>query len=180
MVVIIPLITPNSSRTTFTTGDRPLVVQEALETTLCASGSYCSWLTPSTTVRSSPRADAGGLDDQIDPPPAPVQLRPVPLGGDGDALAVDDQRVLLGLDGALEGAVVAVVAQQVGVGLGVEEVVDGDDLEVRVAFQQGLVGLTSDPAEAVDPDSHRSSFGAPGGRSVGGLRAGPCPGDPSW
>jgi hypothetical protein len=49
------------------------------------------------------------------------------------------------------------VAQEVGVGLGVEEVVDGDDLFFGVPLQEGLEGLPADPAEAVDPDSHHSS-----------------------
>ena len=44
---------PNFSCSTFTTGARQLVVQEALEMTLCLAGSYISSLTPSTMVMSS-------------------------------------------------------------------------------------------------------------------------------
>ena len=44
---------PQVSCSTFATGARPLVVQEALEMTWCFFGSYISLLTPSTIVRSS-------------------------------------------------------------------------------------------------------------------------------
>src|SRR6266851_3074136 len=47
-----------SLRRTCTRGARQLVVQEALEMMLCLAGSYFSWLTPMTTVMSSPLAGA--------------------------------------------------------------------------------------------------------------------------
>src|ERR1017187_1736183 len=53
MVVIDPLRMPKFSWTTFTTGPRQLVVQDALETMLCLAGSYMASLTPSTRVNSS-------------------------------------------------------------------------------------------------------------------------------
>jgi len=58
MVVMRPLTRPLVSRTTFTTGARQLVVQLALEMMLCLAGSYLSWLTPRTMVRSSLLAGA--------------------------------------------------------------------------------------------------------------------------
>ena len=58
--------------------------------------------------------------------------------------------------GALERAVVAVVLQQVGVGLGVGEIVEGDDfdLAVGVALLDGAEGDAADAAEAVDADAN--------------------------
>ena len=58
MVVIRPLTMPNSSCSALAIGARQLVVHEALEMTVCASPSYCSWLTPITTVMSSFEAGA--------------------------------------------------------------------------------------------------------------------------
>src|SRR5579875_1136796 len=49
---------PNVSCSTFATGARQLVVQDALEMTWCREGSYIDSLTPSTMVRSSPLAGA--------------------------------------------------------------------------------------------------------------------------
>src|SRR4051812_36314572 len=45
IVVIRPSARPNLSLITFATGARQLVVQEALETTLCFAASYLSWFT---------------------------------------------------------------------------------------------------------------------------------------
>merc|ERR1719181_1932448 len=49
-VVINPLTMPNFSLITLTIGARPLVVQEAQETTFMLAGSYSSVLTPTTMV----------------------------------------------------------------------------------------------------------------------------------
>ena len=57
-MVITPLMMPNWSWITLATGARQLVVQEALDRMWCLAGSYWSWLTPSTTVRSSSLAGA--------------------------------------------------------------------------------------------------------------------------
>src|SRR3970282_2110261 len=53
MVVIIRCSTPKESESTFATGARQLVVQEALLTTKWLSGSYVSSLTPKTKVASA-------------------------------------------------------------------------------------------------------------------------------
>jgi hypothetical protein len=52
------------------------------------------------------------------------------LGGQADALAVDDQGVAVDRDVALEAAVHAVVLEHVGQVVGLEQVVDADDLDV--------------------------------------------------
>src|SRR5262245_26538071 len=54
MVVIRPLSTPKASSSTLTIGTKQLVVQEALDTTLWASGSNVPSLTPTTNVASAP------------------------------------------------------------------------------------------------------------------------------
>ena len=57
------------------------------------------------------------------------------------------------LDLAVVRAVRRVVLEQQGVHLGVDEVVDGDDLDVRGALDERLERLAADAAEAVDADA---------------------------
>ena len=79
------------------------------------------------------------------------------LGEDLDLLAANDNVIAFGLDiAAFVGAVVAVVLQQVGVGLGVGEVVQGDhfDFAVGVALLDRAVSDAPDAAKAVDADSY--------------------------
>ena len=56
-------------------------------------------------------------------------------------------------DLAVEAALDGVVLQQVGEGLGVGEVVDGDDLDVRTLLEGGAEEVTADAAEAVDTNA---------------------------
>src|SRR5487761_17611 len=58
MVVIVPTTIPNVSTSTFATGARQFVVQEAFETTWCFAGSYAFSFTPSTNVQSGSVAGA--------------------------------------------------------------------------------------------------------------------------
>src|SRR5258708_6930208 len=58
MVVIVPFTILKWSFTTFATGARQLVVQDALEMMLSLAGSYLSSFTPKTMVMSSPFAGA--------------------------------------------------------------------------------------------------------------------------
>ena len=170
---------------------------------LCLAGSYFSSLTPRTMVMSSPLAgarddhllgaalqvgrrlvgvgeDAGGLDHDVHAQVAPGDLGGVLLGEDPHLLAVHHQGVLLSLHGAREAAVGGVVLEQVGVGLGVGQVVDRHDLQlVRVALHDGAQGLAPDASEAVDPDpsSHCHSPSSTGwclmSREVGPMAARP-------
>ena len=55
---MMPLVMPKVSCSTLTTGARQLVVQEALEITLCFAASYLFSLTPRTMVMSSLLAGA--------------------------------------------------------------------------------------------------------------------------
>ena len=68
------------------------------------------------------------------------------------------------------GAVGRVVLEQQRVHLGVDEVVDGHDLDVRGALDERLERLATDPAEAVDADA-----GGHGADLLGEMRAGPGP-----
>ena len=55
----------------------------------------------------------------------------------------------------LERAVVAVVLEQMGVGVDVAQVVDGDQVELaRVALEQRLGHLAADAAKPVDRNFH--------------------------
>ena len=103
--------------------------------------------------------DAGRLEDDVDAEVAPRQCRRVPLGQDPDLAAVDDDRAVAGLDLAVIGAIRRVVLEQQGVHLGIDEVVDGDDLHVRRALDERLERLAADTAEAVDADAdcHRGT-----------------------
>ena len=74
-------------------------------------------------------------------------------GGDVDALAVDDDVSAFGLHVARELAVDAVVLEQPGVGLGVGEVVDADQLQPAVGPLEDRAGdQAADAAESVDGD----------------------------
>src|SRR4030067_810982 len=137
MVVMKPLCTPNLSCSTFTTGAMQLVVQEALEMTLCFFGSYLSSFTPNTTVQSSFLAGGGvvtffgaslevggrllgvgeeprALDHDLYAKVAPGDLCRVPLGQHLDGLAVHHDGVVPRLDLGREYSIVAVVLQKVG------------------------------------------------------------------
>ena len=48
-----PRLMPNSSHNTLANGAKQFVVQDALEMMWCFAGSYISWLTPITIVKSS-------------------------------------------------------------------------------------------------------------------------------
>ena len=73
------------------------------------------------------------------------------LGGHMDALAVDDDVVAVGRHLAGELAVDAVVLEQPGVGLGIGEVVDADQLEPAIGtLEDGAGDQAADAAESVD------------------------------
>ena len=98
--------------------------------------------------------DAGALEHDVDAEVAPRQRRRVLLGEDLDLAAVDDDRARRRrVDVAVVGAVGRVVLEQERVHLGVDEVVDRDDLDVRGALDERLERLAADPAEAVDADA---------------------------
>src|SRR3712207_9110819 len=71
------------------------------------------------------------LDHDVGAEVAPREVARVALGEDADALAVDHDRVAVGLDGPRVRAVGRVVLEQEGERLGVRQVVDGHPLDVR-------------------------------------------------
>ena len=94
---------------------------------------------------------AGGLYDYLYAEVLPGDLGRVALGQDFDGPAVNRDGSVAGADVAGERAVVAVVLQQVGVCLGVGQVVDGYYLErVRVEVVDRLEYLAADASESVD------------------------------
>ena len=96
--------------------------------------------------------DAGALADVLDAGVGPRDLLGVLGGEDGDALAVDRDRVLVVGDGALEVAVHGVVLELVNHVLGRHErVVDGGDLDVAVlTFERSAENEAADATETVD------------------------------
>ena len=108
--------------------------------------------------------EAGGFDDVVDADVAPLEVGRVPLGGGADLLAVDDEVVRVGRDLAVELAVDRVVLEEVSERVVVEQVVDGNDLDVRVR-RGGAEDEAADAAEAVDTDL--DGHGA--GLRVGGV-----------
>src|SRR5271165_4028205 len=73
-----------------------------------------------------------GLDDDLRPYRRPVQLRRVLLGEDLDLLAIDGNRVRL--SGNLVGKIAQdrVVLQKMGQCLGIGEIVDGNEIQIRI------------------------------------------------
>ena len=109
--------------------------------------------------------EAGALDDDLYPLARPVDRPGILLGEDLDLPAVDDEVVPLVGDVPLERTVVGVELEEMGVRLGVGEVVEGDDLHVAVEAEllvDGPVGEATDAAETVDADAdgHRQTPGA--------------------
>ena len=97
--------------------------------------------------------EAGAFERNLDPVGGVREVGRVLLGRDVDALAVDDDVVAVGRHFAGELAVDAVVLEQPGVGLGVGEVVDADQLEPAVGPLEDCAGnQAADAAESVDGD----------------------------
>ena len=77
-----------------------------------------------------------------------------------DPPAGDDECSVLGAHRVREAPVDGVEREEVGERVGVGDVVDGDDVELGVAFDRRAQDRTADPAEAVDGDTggHEISF----------------------
>jgi hypothetical protein len=90
---------------------------------------------------------------------------------DPDLAAVDDDRRLRPGYCHCVRPVRGVALEQERVHLRVDEVVDGDDLDVRGTLDERLEGLPTDPAEAVDADA-----GGHDADLLGEMRVGPVAG----
>ena len=106
------------------------------------------------------REDAGRLDDDFHFEVAPRKRRRVLLAEGADLVSVDPDHALAPAHLAVEAAVGRVVLEEMGIGRGRCEVVDGNHLEVvGMTLEHGLEALAADSAESVDPDAgcHRGS-----------------------
>ena len=99
------------------------------------------------------------LDDVLRAQLAPGQVGGIALGKHGDALAVDDDGVLGGGHVAAELTVHGVVLQHIGQIIRGAEVVDADDLDLRV-IQRSAHDHAADTAETIDTDfdAHKKNF----------------------
>src|SRR5208282_1634475 len=114
--------------------------------------------------------ETGRLDHHIDAELLPRKLRRVALRQDLDLLFVDGDGIPVDRDAAAEGAVVAVVLEQVRALGGAGEVVDGDDLHLRMTLHQRLGKISPDAAKAVNSDAHAKLQLLRSGLSI----TGPC------
>ena len=97
--------------------------------------------------------EAGGLHDDLDAQVAPGQVGGVALSEHLDVLAVDGDAILVVGDLAVETTKDRVVLEQVGQGLVVRQVVDGDNLDVGALLEGGTEEVAADPAEAVNTNA---------------------------
>ena len=97
--------------------------------------------------------EAGGLHDDLDAQVAPGQVGGVALSEHLDVLAVDGDAILVVGDLAVETTEDRVVLEQVGQGLVVRQVVDGDNLDVGALLEGGTEEVAADPAEAVNTNA---------------------------
>ncbi len=95
--------------------------------------------------------ETGAFERQLDAVGLVRQLRRVLLGGDVDALAVDDDVVAVRRDLSREFPMNAVAAEQPGIRLGVGEIVDRHELQPAIGPLEDRPGdQPTDSAEAVD------------------------------
>ena len=99
--------------------------------------------------------ETGRLDDDVDVVLTPGEVLRVPLRGDDDALAADDDGLVVVVDILAEAAEDGVELQQVRQGLVVGQVVDRDNLDVGAALEDGAEVVASDTTEAVDAYTNR-------------------------
>lgn len=97
--------------------------------------------------------EAGGLHDDLDAQVTPGQVGGVALSEHLDVLAVDGDAILVVGDLAVETTEDRVVLEQVGQGLVVRQVIDGDNLDVGALLEGGAEEVAADPAEAVNTNA---------------------------
>ena len=99
------------------------------------------------------REETGAFERDLDAIGGVRKLGRIAFGRHLDMLSIDDDGVALGLDVARELAVDAIVLEQPGVGLGVGEIVDADQLQPAVGPLKDRAGdQPADAAESVDGD----------------------------
>ena len=96
--------------------------------------------------------ETGAVDHDIRARFVPLQVGGVTLSRQANFLAVNHHIAAVNRDVAIEAAVYGVVLQHVSQVFGVEQVVDGDDLDVFEVFRDSAEHHSSDAAETVDAD----------------------------
>src|SRR5450631_248268 len=103
--------------------------------------------------------EAGRLDDDVGADLGPGKVGWVALGEDREApRAGHGDLVVASNDVLAQAAKDAVVLEQVREGLGVRQVVDGDDLDVSAASLHGTVEVAADAAKAIDTNANSHGF----------------------
>ena len=119
--------------------------------------------------------EAGAFHHDLYPLAAPGNGARFLLAEDLDLPAVDNNIIALVAHTRGKGAVVGVVGEEVGVGLGIGQVVDRDHLHVTVEavlLKDGAVGEAANATETVDADAN--GHGESPGREGAGPAAGPA------
>ena len=95
--------------------------------------------------------ETGGLDHDLGADLIPLKVGGIHLGGDTDALSVDDEIAVLDLDVALELAMDRIILEHVSEILGIEKVIDTDDLDVASEIlDSSAENHAADAAESVN------------------------------
>lgn len=94
---------------------------------------------------------AGGLDHHVGADCIPLEVGRIAFLGQADLVAVDDQRVAVDRHIGLEAAMHRVVLQHVGEVIGLEQVIDGHDLDViGEVLHRRAQHVAADATESVD------------------------------
>jgi len=106
------------------------------------------------------REESRALEDDVDAELPPRQLGRIALREHADTIAVDDHRVALNAHLTVEATMSGVVSRQMRIGVGIAEIVDGDDLDLAgaAAFIKGAQYVAADAAIAVDAYLDRHLF----------------------
>src|SRR6266404_1914801 len=103
--------------------------------------------------------EASAFHDHIDAELAPGQVGGVAFGTDMDPTLADIHGAFLGLHSAVEGAMNAVKAEQMGVGFHRAKIIDRHDLDVlAAAFHDAAQNQTTNAPEAVNRNLHCHVF----------------------
>ena len=101
--------------------------------------------------------EAGGLNHHVYPGITPRDIRRVAFAKYHDPLAVYLQRTVTRFNGRGQFAQKGIVFQQMGEGFAVRQIVNGHNLQIRVA-QRRAQDITSDTAETVNTDLNHGAL----------------------
>src|SRR5580658_137541 len=92
---------------------------------------------------------SGGFDDDLGADGSPIKLGGIFGGENLDLLAVDGDGIGIRVDFRVEASEDGIVLKQMGEGLGVGEIINGDEFDVAAVYG-GANDVAADAAEAVD------------------------------